>query len=189
MLFDGPITVNTYDISPSNVIKFLGVHIDNHLSFSANVDYIIAKTNSRLFPLRLLKILGMDNYGLHTFYCTNIISVLTYAAPAWYFLLSKLDQARLEQVQRHATRIILPDLDYFTRLDILELPMLSDFIYYMSQSLFNKIASNIDHPLHNKIKVNTNRTSSRKPTNFYPARTRTTKRANSYFPYFMSQQC
>ena len=168
-----PLTVNTLNISPSNAIKFLGIYIDSHLSFSTNVDSIVSKTNSRLFLLRQLKIVGMDKHGLHTFYCTNIRPVLAYAAPVWYFLLSKVDQERLERVQRHATRIILP---------------LSGFIYDISKNLFYKIVNNSKHPLHDRIKVNTNRTSSRKPTVFYPARAKTTKRDNSFFPYFMAQK-
>ena len=127
-----PLTVNTLNISPSNVIKFLGIYIDSHLSFSTNVDSIVSKTNSRLFLLRQLKIVGMDKHGLHTFYCTNIRPVLAYAAPAWYFLLSKVDQERLECVQRHATCIILPDLNYLERLEALELSTLSSFIYDIS---------------------------------------------------------
>ena len=83
-----------------------------YLSFSTNIDSIVSKINSRLFLLSQLKTVGMDTHGLHTFYCTNIRPVLAYAAPAWYFLLSKVDQERLECVQCHATRIILPDLNY-----------------------------------------------------------------------------
>ena len=177
---EDPLTVNTLNISPSNVIKFLGIYIDSHLSFSTNVDSIVSKTNSRLFLLRQLKIVGMDKHGLHTFYCTNIRPVLAYAAPAWYFLLSKVDQERLERVQRHATRIILPDLNYLERLEALELSTLSSFIYDISQDLFYKIVNNSKHPLHDRIKVITNRTSFRKPTAFYPPRPKTTKRANSF---------
>ena len=98
----------------------------------------------------------MDKHDLHTFYCTNIRPVLAYAAPAWYFLLSKSDQERLEHVQRHATRIILPDSNYLERLETLELSMLSSFIYDITKNLFCKIVNNSKHPLHNRINVNTN---------------------------------
>ena len=184
--YEDPVLVDGYSISPSNAVKFLGVYIDNHLNFSANVDNIISRTNSRLFLLRQLKILGMNTNGLITFYCTNIRSVLTYAAPAWYTLLSKFDQERLEKVQRCATRVILPDLEYPKRLDVLDLPTLHIFIHNLSQRLFSKIASDVTHPLNSRILVNSNRTSSRKTTKYYTKASRTTKRAKSFFPFFMS---
>lgn len=130
-------------------MKFLGVHIDNHLTFSANVDSIVFKTNSRLFLLRQFKILSMDHTGLKTFYCINIRSVLSYSSPAWYFLLSKSDQDRLENIQRTATHFIVPDEDYTTRLNVLELSALYDFIYGLSQKHFSKITSNPNHALNN----------------------------------------
>ena len=174
---------DTLNISPSNFIKFLGSYIESHLSFSTNLDSIVSKTNSRLFLLHQLKIVGMDKHDLDTFCCTNIRPVLAYAAPAWYFLLSKVNQERLERVQCHAKCIVLPDPNYLEMLEALELSTLSSCIYDISQNLFYKIVNNIKHPLHDRIKVNTNRTSSRKPTVFYPPRAK--KQPNVPTPLFL----
>ena len=124
----------------------------------------------------------MDKHGLHAFYCTYIRPVLDYAAPTWYFLLSKVDQKQLELFQRHATRISLPDLNYLKRLNALELSMLSSVICDISHNIFYKIVKTGKHSLHGriKVKVNTNHRSSRKPTVFYPPRAKPTKRANSF---------
>ena len=179
-----PVALDNNTIMPSDYIKFLGVHIDKHLSFTTNVDRITSKASSRIYLLRQLRILGMDTKGLRTFYCANIRSVLTYAAPAWYFLLSKQDQDRLEKVQRYATRIILPDCDYAQRLEVLALPTLCVFIETKGRNLFSKIVSDKTHPLHTRVRLNTNRTSSRKPAKFYAPQARTAKRAASFFAYF-----
>ena len=120
--------------------------IDNHLSFSQNMAQIILKINSRLYLLRNLEVLGMDVSGLKLFYCSNIESILTYVAPAWYFLLSENDKDRLEKVQRAATRLILPDTHYFLRLQLLNLPTLNDFIFNTSRDHFSGIANNMCHP-------------------------------------------
>ena len=102
--YDDEILVNdNISIKPTECTKFLGVHIDNHLSFSKHVDHIISKCSSRMYLLRQLKILGMNAEGLKTFYCSNIRSLLSYAAPAWFTLLGDTDSNRLEKAQRTAT--------------------------------------------------------------------------------------
>jgi hypothetical protein len=184
--YEQPISFNNLRITPSPVVKFLGVYLDNHLHFSANVDNIIARANFRLHCLRQLKTLGLNSSGLCTFYFTHIRSILTYAAPAWFFLLSEKDKDRLEKIQRTATRIITPNLEYVDRLNILEMPLLSTFIFTLGHNHFYRILHNPNHPLHNRILVNTNRTSSRQPTLFKAERARTSKRSNSFFNFFMS---
>jgi exonuclease III len=185
--YDEPIFISGNEIKPTNTIKFLGVHIDKHLTFNANVNSIITKSNSRLYLLRQLKILGMNKRGLVNFYCTNIRTVLTYASPAWFFLLSQTDQTRLEQVQRTATRFILPGPDYTTRLKELDLPPLSQFIYGSSLAHIHKIAGSPSHPLNERVLVNTNRKSSRTSRMFYTKTARTSKRCRSFFHFFMSK--
>ena len=77
--YDEDVLVNDVCIKPTDCVKFLGVHIDNHLSFSVNVEKSISKCDSHIFLLRQLKILGMDVKGLKTLYCSNILLLLSYA--------------------------------------------------------------------------------------------------------------
>ena len=95
-------------ITSSDHMKFLGVTIDNRLNFNLHVANVVSKCDSRLFLMRQLKSLGLNNAGLVTFYITNVRSVLTYASPAWFLLLSDFSKNELEKVQRSATRIVLP---------------------------------------------------------------------------------
>ena len=67
-------------ISPSEETKFLGIIVENKLSFSSHVDHIISKCNSRLFLVRQLKVLGLNAAGLKTFYTSNIRSLLLYGS-------------------------------------------------------------------------------------------------------------
>ena len=99
-----------FKISPSECTKFLGIFIDNKLSFNSHVNSLVSKCNARLFLMRKLKTFGLNNDGLKTFYVSNIRSVMSYAAPAWYTLLSNTNKQRLERLQRSATRIITPDM-------------------------------------------------------------------------------
>ena len=137
--------------------------------------------------MRKLKTIGLNRAGLKTFYETNIRSLLIYGAPAWYSLLSQQCKDKLESVQRTATRIMLPDLEYTDRLDILAMPQLNNFIFDLCEKHFRKIRENPSHPLFNRIIVNTCRTSSRTTgaNIFRPAIYRTHKRARSFFQFFM----
>ena len=185
--YDEPVALNDdIHIAPSVLVKFLGIHIDNHLNFSSHIDSIISSCNSRLFLLRQLKVLGMNTNGLFKYYCANIRFLATYAAPAWFLLLNDCDIVRLERIQRSATRTILPDLCYEERLEFLNLSSLHDFILDQSKRHFVKIADDQTHPLFNRIFRNECRTSSRCKTIFRPKLCRSQKRAKSFFPFFMT---
>ena len=182
-----PIVVdNGSSILPANVVKFLGIFIDDRLTFNHHVDKLISRVNYMLHILRHLKTQGLDQNGLRKFYCSNIRPVLTYAAPAWFFLLSGTNKQRLENVQRAATRTILPDIGYEGRLEVLKLPKLQDFIFDTSFRAFQKIANDIKHPLNHRVLVNSARTSSRLKTKYCPTVPRTEKRARFFFSFFMS---
>ena len=102
------------------------------------------------------------------------------------FLLSEHDKNLLENVRQAATRIILPDMDYNSRLKPLDISFLSVFIFNISQNHFTKIMHDPDHPLHNRITFNKNRSSSRLYTIYRPETSKTTKGAKYFFQFFMS---
>ena len=136
--------------------------------------------------MRQLKRLGMNRSGLTKFYCANIRSVLSYAAPVFYNLLSDTVKSKLENVQAAATRIILPDMSYDKRLDFLHLPTLDVFMTKMTENHFMKIAGDSTHPLFSKIIFNCNKRSSRLHTIYRPPRCKNEKRRKSFFPAMMS---
>ena len=47
--YDNNVTIDNVEISPCISTKFLGVIIDNKLSFNDHIDTIVTKCNSRLF--------------------------------------------------------------------------------------------------------------------------------------------
>ena len=69
---DPVILGNEVSISPSHTAKFLGITLDNHLSFSKHVESLVSSCNSRLFLLRQLKVLGMNENGLKNFYLQTL---------------------------------------------------------------------------------------------------------------------
>ena len=173
-------------IQPNAFTKFLGIFIDDKLSFNKHIDTLVTKCNTRLFLMRKLKSIGLDSDGLRTFYLSNIRPIICYASPAWFSLIGDTNCERLEQLQRSASKIIMPDHDYEDRLGMLRIPYLSSFLFDSSYSHFTKILNDESHPLYSRLSFNSNRTSSRAKQVFRPKRCRTTKRSNSFFNYFMT---
>ena len=77
--------------------------------------------------------------GLKTFHFINIRSANSYAAQAWFSLLGEHNRVCLEKIQRSCTKIMLPESEYRDRLAILNMTMLSEFLFELSLSHFNKI--------------------------------------------------
>ena len=89
--------------------------------------------------------------GLKTFYFSNIRSVISYAAQAWFSLLGEHNRERLEKIQRSCTKIMLPESEYPDRLAILNMTVLSEFLFELSRSYFNKMRQDERHPLFDRL--------------------------------------
>ena len=113
---------------------------------------------------------------------------MTYAAPCFYGFLSGKQIQVLESVQRFATKVILPDIESYTqRLELLNLPILSDFMHHLCCNYFKKI-SNCDSILRDIIPDKGSETglrrSNRLRDTFVIERTRTNMRKNSFIVKF-----
>ena len=73
--------------------------------------------------------------------------MLSYAAPAFYAMLSDHDKSRIERIQRTCTIVIFPDLEYEQRLEKLDIPLLCDFLHDLGAGHFCRIASDPSQPL------------------------------------------
>jgi hypothetical protein len=109
--------------------KFLGIMLDDRLSFNQHIDYVISKANSRFYTLLLLKRQGVSSVKLSNFYCCVIRSVLVYAVPCFLSYLKKAHISKLEAIQSKCTKIILPSIHSYTeRLEALKIPRLENFM-------------------------------------------------------------
>ena len=79
------------------------------LSWSHQVDYVIKKTNSRLYALRRLKKAGLNVGDLVVVFSTFIRSRIEYASPAWSAL-TKNQSDVIKLIQKRALRIIIPGM-------------------------------------------------------------------------------
>ena len=73
-----PIIINDHTVERVSTYQYLGVMLNNDLSWSNNTDYIMPKKNSRLHCLRKLKKINVNICILKFFYQLVIKSVFTY---------------------------------------------------------------------------------------------------------------
>ena len=132
--------------------------------------------------MRKLKRLGMDKKGLKSFYIAKIRSLLTTNCVAWITFLSEKCRKSLEAIQRSATRVILPDLDYESRYQCLDLPTLAEYMDTQVKKHFTKIMQKPEHPVCKKLQsYQNNCRKTRHSTTFKMPKCRTKKRQNSFF--------
>nr|XP_058969393.1 uncharacterized protein LOC131795796 [Pocillopora verrucosa] len=85
------------------------------------------------------------------FYCTTIRSVLEYCAPLFHHALPAYLSEDIERIQKRVLSIILPDMSYQDCLDRLGLPTLKERRNDLCKRLFDSIANNSGHKLHNLL--------------------------------------
>lgn len=79
----------------------------------------------------------------------HIRSVLMYGAPAIYGYLNQSQRKMIEDVQRKATRTIIPDIDsYNNRLETLGIARLDKYMNTPTENYFSKLLADETHVLH-----------------------------------------
>ena len=86
--------------------------ITSDLSWNEHVNETVKKASKRLYILVQLKRAKLPCRDLVLFYAISVRSILVYAAPVFFYALTKYLQCELEQVQKRALLIICPSLSY-----------------------------------------------------------------------------
>ncbi len=79
-----PITIDKTPVERVSSFKFLGVHINEDLTWSAHTDAVLKKAHQRLFFLRRLRKFGTSPRILRSFYTCTVESILTGCITAWF---------------------------------------------------------------------------------------------------------
>ena len=101
-----PVTINNKEVERVESFKYLGVIIDNKLSWNQNTDSIVNKLNTRLYCLRKLNSFNVNSNILQIFYTSIISSVLTFGSSVWGRNINQYDRDRLDRIIKKAGRII-----------------------------------------------------------------------------------
>ena len=100
--------------------RFLGVHIQEDLSWRTNTTAIIKKAQQRLYFLRVLRNYHLREELLVAFYRSTVETILTYCMCVWFSSCTAAERKALQRVVNSAQRITgcpLPSLEelYATR--------------------------------------------------------------------------
>lgn len=102
-IFSGkPVYIENKKVEIVNEYKYLGITIDNKLKGSVHVSTVFKKANQRLYFLRKLKSLNIDNRILNLFYRSVIESVLSFCIIAWYGNLDNCNKKKLNRIVKRA---------------------------------------------------------------------------------------
>ena len=123
--------------------KYLGVHIDNELSWGTHVRKTYSKANQRLYFLRKMNKFSVSRDIMRLFYSSVVESVITYCCVIWFNSLRVQDRLKLERVTRTAKKIIGGDVE-----------CLSNLVDERLLTHFQKLLKNSSHPLNPSVILN-----------------------------------
>ena len=86
--------------------KYLGIVLNNKLTWGDHVDFIVKKLNSRMYCLRKLNSFHITPEILNVFYSSTIVSVWRYCLVCWGGNVSKSEKRRIDGIVRKAERVI-----------------------------------------------------------------------------------
>ena len=134
-----PLTINNDNVEQVQSYKYLGITIDDRLSFTEHAKLTKSKAHQRLFFLRKLNKFNVDNTILQLFYNSVIQSILSFNIICFYGLLSCESKKDLDRVVKTAGRICGNKASFPSTSVIF-----SDFV----QRKTTKILKDPTHPLH-----------------------------------------
>ena len=100
------IVIKENDLERVEIFKYLGVVLDNKLTWKQNTDSIVKKTKPRLYCLRKLRTFNVHNTLLQLFYTSIISSTLTFGLTCWGGNLLKHDKGKLNRIIKTASVVI-----------------------------------------------------------------------------------
>ena len=136
-LFD--LQINNNKIEQISIYKYLGVTINNKLSWSDNCQILYKKILQRLFCLRKLQLFHIDNTIVNIFYTATIGSLINFAITCWYGNATANMKHRIDRLIEKASRTTQT-----------QLPSLEVLFNARCLSTVNKILQDPLHPLHHK---------------------------------------
>ena len=108
-----PLVISGEYVERAPNFRFLGVHLDEDLTWSTNTSAIVKKAHQRLHFLRVLRNNQLPQELLVSFYRCSIESILTYCINVWFWCCTAAERTALQRVVNTAQKIIgcpLPSL-------------------------------------------------------------------------------
>ena len=109
--FPAEVVIDGNILEVKDKLKILGVIVTPNLKWDANTEFICKKAYSKMWAIRRMKALRLDNFTLLDFYLKEVRVHLELAVPVWHSGLTGKLSADIERVQRVAITIILGQYD------------------------------------------------------------------------------
>jgi hypothetical protein len=131
-----PIMINNSEVQRTSKYKYLGVVMDDCLSWHDHIDHLCKKLNPRLYCLRKMSKFKVDQNVMQLFYQAVISSVWKYCLSSWGGNARKYDTSRIDRTIKQAGRIISECQTSFET-------SYNDEVW----KKLKRIQDNVDHPL------------------------------------------
>ena len=95
-----PVDIKGSALARVDTYKYLGIVLNNKLSWGDHVDFIVKKLNSRMYCLRKLNSFHITPEILNVFYSSTIVSVWRYCLVCWGGNVSKREKRRIDSIVR-----------------------------------------------------------------------------------------
>ena len=106
-----PVSIEGVDVEVVRTYKYLGLQLDNKLDWTANMEAVHRKGQSRLYFLRRLGSFNICKKLLQMFYQSVVASVRFYAVVCWGGSSRRRDAGRLDRLVRRAGSVVGTELD------------------------------------------------------------------------------
>ena len=101
-----PVVIHNEPITQVSSYKYLGVHLDNTLSWKAHVQGLCSRLQQRLYFLRRLRAFGVDQKFMLLFYHAVLESIMRYGITAWYGNLTVQSKSQIARLVQTAMKIM-----------------------------------------------------------------------------------
>ena len=136
-----PLLINNETVDTVHEYKYLGTTIDDKFTFNQHVECLYKKANSRMYFVRQLRKLKVDNKILALFYTSVIQSVITFSITCWFGNSSSEAKNKLCRIVRNGIK-----------LGVHNASPLSDIFKKCAIHRFKIIYNDCDHPLNNRYR-------------------------------------
>ena len=99
-------TINDQKVDIVSTFKYLGIKIDNCLTYKSHVEYVSKKVGQRLHVLRKLRSFNISQKTMKQMYSSLILSIISFGMTMWYGNCGVKEKSKLQSLINIAGKIV-----------------------------------------------------------------------------------
>jgi len=108
-----PLYIKGEQVEVTETYRYLGLTIDNKLTWNSHLDSLLKKANQRLYFLRKLRSFNVDKSIMVTFYSSTVDSIFLFGIVCYGGNISKYQILKINRTIKRAGKIINQQLPLF----------------------------------------------------------------------------